>query len=141
MKKYVLPFLSFILLAPLCPGQKAEKKVFKTCGDVVTEILTTSPVFLKKTKGLYEAVVKNGGTSFGIDLEGSPNPKIDNAWNYSKTYDFQLHESYPDHMPVIARFTFDPTKKQLYQMDVAADSLIPIGFDKSLLLVYTRICK
>ena len=44
-----------------------EKRELKTCIDIVMEILTTSPVYLKKTKGLYEAVVKNGGTSVAKD--------------------------------------------------------------------------
>ena len=140
MKKFILLLLTHAVLTPLCLGQKGTKKEFKTCVEVVTEILRTSPVYLKKTKGLYEAVVKNGGTSYGIALEGSPNPK-DSAWGHSKTYDFQLHESYATHMPVIARFTFDPAKRQLYQSEVLEDTLIPIAFDRGLLLQFDKLCK
>ena len=112
-----------------------------TCIDVVLEILTTAPSYVEGTKGLYEAVVKNGGTSFGITVEGSPNPKRDNALDYSETYELNLHETYPDRMPTIARYTFDPSKNELYEYDTANDSLIPIAFNKNLILKYNKICK
>ena len=105
------------------------------------EILTTSPVYLKKTKGLYEAIVKNGGTSFGITIEGSPNPKTDNAIDFSDTYDFNLHESYPERMTVIARFTFNPVTKQLYEFDAAEGEFYSVVFDRNLLLKFNEICK
>ncbi|MBS7255310.1 hypothetical protein [Flavobacterium branchiicola] len=110
------------------------------CIDVVLEILTTSPSYIEGTKGLYEAVVKNGGTSIGITVEGSPNPKIDKALDYSETYDLNLHETYPDRMPTIARYTFDPSKKELYEYNTAEDSLMPIAFNKNLLLKLNKIC-
>lgn len=113
----------------------------KTCIDVVTEILTTSPLYLKYTDGLYEAIVKNGGTSYGTAIEGSPNPEKDKAWYYSETYDFNLHEIYPDRMPTIARFTFDPANMQLYEDDIIKGELVPIEFDKSLLLKFKELCK
>lgn len=117
-----------------------EKRKLHTCLDIVMEILRTSPVYLKKTKGLYEAVVKNGGTSFGIIIEGSPNPNIDKAMNFSHSYDFSLHETYSDRMPVIARFRFNPTDRQLYEYDVAEDALNPIDFDRSLLMKFNKTC-
>lgn len=113
----------------------------KTCYQVVVEILTTSKRYKQLTKGLYERVVKNGGTSYGIMLEGSPNPKQDTAMQYSKTYDFNLHESYPDREPVIARFTFDKKKRQLYEYDVVNDELKAIDFNKKLLLELDKACK
>ena len=118
-----------------------EKRELRTCIDIVMEILETSPVYLKKTKGLYEAVVKNGGTSFGITIEGSPNPKADEAMDFSNTYDFNLHETYSDHMPVTARFTFNPADRQLYEYDLAEDKLNTIDFDRKLLLKFNEICK
>ena len=123
------------------PGEAKENRGLKTCVDVVMEILTTSPTFLKETKGLDEAIVKNGGTSFGITIEGSPNPKSDDALDYSKTYDFNLHETYSDHMPVIARFTFNPTNRQLYEYDIAEDKLKPIDFNRNLLLKFNELCR
>lgn len=123
-------------------SEATEKTVDSiTCVDVVLEILTTAPSYVEGTKGLYEAVVKNGGTSFGITVEGSPNPKIDKAWSYSETYDLNLHETYPDRMPTISRYTFDPAKKQLFEYNTANDSLIPIDFNKDLLLKFDKICK
>ena len=118
-----------------------EKRELKTCIDIVMEILITSPVYLKKTKGLYEAVVKNGGTSFGIIIEGSPNPKSDEAMDFSNTYDFSLHETYPDHNATIGHFSFNPTQRQLYEYDVAEDKSNPIDFDRNLLLKFNEICK
>ena len=112
-----------------------------TCIDVVLEILRTAPSYVEGTKGLYAAVVKNGGTSFGITVEGSPNPKRDNALDYSETYELNLHETYPDRMPTIARYTFDPSKNELYEYDTANDSLMPIAFNKNLILKYNKICK
>jgi len=122
-------------------GEAKENRELKTCVDVVMEILVTSPTFLKETKGLDEAIVKNGGTSFGITIEGSPNPQNDGALDYSKTYDFNLHETYSDRMPVIARFTFNPENRQLYEYDVAEDKLNPIDFNRNLLLKFNELCK
>jgi len=113
----------------------------KSSIDIVMEILTSSPTYINKTKGLYEAIIKNGGTSYGITVEGSPHPKKDKAVDFSETYDFNLHETYTDHMPVIARFTFNPSEKQLYEYDPADDSLKPIEFDRKLLEKYKESCK
>ena len=118
-----------------------EKRELKTCIDIAMEILTTSPVYLKKTKGLYEAVVKNGGTSFGVTIEGSPNPKSDEALSFSDNYDFSLHETYPNHNAIIGYFIFNPTERQLYEYDVAEDKSNQIEFDRNLLLKFKEICK
>lgn len=112
-----------------------------TCIDVVLEILRTAPSYVESTKGLYEAVVKNGGTSYGITVEGSPNPERDKAREYSETYVLSLHESYPDRMPTIARYTFDASKNELYEYDTLNDSLIAIAYNKDLLQKYRTICK
>jgi len=121
-------------------GPGKEKKP-KTCIEMAEEIVVTSPLYRKETDGLSEAVEKNGGSSFGIMIEGSPNPEIDGATNYSATYDFNLHESYPDHTTVIDRFTFDPVKQQLYKYEVANDTLIEIDFDRNLLVQFKQLCK
>jgi hypothetical protein len=120
---------------------KAEHKELKLCDSIVTEILTTSPRYNKLTKGLYKAVVKNGGLSFGISLEGSPNPRQDKSWSYSKTYDFTLYEMYTDRKLNTARFSFNPNNKQLYEYDAVHDQLKPIEFDRNLLLKYDALCK
>jgi hypothetical protein len=83
-------------------------------------------------------VVKNGGTSYGLMLESSPDPKADLAQTFSKTYDLNLHESYPDRMPIIARFVFDPAKQQLYEEDTVEARLIPIAFDRKLLVLFNK---
>jgi len=119
---------------------KGEKK-FNTCLDVVFEILTTSPTYLKKTKGLNEAIVKNGGNSFGITVEGSPNPKKDDAMEYSENYEFNLHETYSERTTVITRFKFNLSDRKLYEYDAAEDKLNPIDFDQKLLVKFDEICK
>lgn len=129
------------LMGPTSNEHHNGQKELKTCIDIVMEMLTTSPAYLQKTKALYENVVKNGGTSFGITIEGSPNPEMDHASDISKTYDFSLHETYADRMPVIARYMFNPNEGKLYEYDVAVDKFISIDFDKNLLLQFNDICK
>jgi hypothetical protein len=122
------------------PGLR-EKAALKTCADVAFQIMETSPVVKKMTKGLNEAIIKNGGSGIETILEGSPNPKNDGALDYSASYDFALHESYSDRMPLIGRFQFNPVKRQLYKYDTAEDTLYPIAFDKSLLAKFDELCK
>lgn len=116
-------------------------KDIKSCEDIVTEILTTSPRYLELTKGLYEAVIKNGGLSIGINLEGSPNPDQDKAGGYSKTYDFAVYEMYSDRQLNIARFSFNPKNNLLYVHDEVEDKLIQIEYDRSLLIKYKKLCR
>jgi len=111
------------------------------CADIVMQILTGSEEYKKLTEGLEEAIKKNGGTSFGINMEGSPNPETDSAMAYSKTYDFSIYESYPDRNTVIARFSFDKDKKQLYKYDVVEDTLLPISFNIQLLSNLETACR
>ncbi|WP_136669268.1 hypothetical protein [Flavobacterium sp. H122] len=118
-----------------------KSKKFTSCLDVVLEILRTSPEYIKTTKGLYETVVKNGGTSHGITVNGSPNPERDKALGYSKNFELSLHETYPDRMPTLEHYVFDTTKRKLYRYDTANDSLIPIIFNKNLIKDYLSLCK
>lgn len=113
----------------------------KTCTDLAMDILTSSPDYLEKTRGLYEAVVKNGGTSFGIMVEGTPDPANKDSLAYSATYDFSLYETYPDHTVTTARFSFDPAKGQLYEYDIVLDSLTPLILDKKSLQQFNERCK
>ncbi|RLJ72130.1 hypothetical protein [Pedobacter alluvionis] len=129
--------LFFFILTSLIYQVKAQvKESYKA--QVAYKIVETSPRCKQLTKGLYERIVKNGGTSYGIMLESSPNPKTDPSQEYSKTYNFNLHESYSDRMPVIARFVFDPKKQQLYEDDVVNAQLVAIPFDKKLLLLFNQ---
>ena len=120
---------------------KLVQKELKPCENLVADILTTSPRYRQLTKGLNNAVVKNGGLPFGISLEGSPNPRQDKAWSYSKTYDFTVYEMYTDRQLNTARFSFDPSNKQLYEYDAVNDKLKPIEFDRNLLLKFEALCK
>lgn len=128
--------LIFMLLLMINPVIYQKKESYKA--QIAYKIVETSPLVKKYTKGLYERVKKNGGQSFGIMLESSPHPKTDPSQSYSKTYDFNLHESYSDRMPIIARFVFDPKKQQLYEYNTVNDTLIPIAFDKTLLVLFNK---
>lgn len=134
MKKML--FLFFILGSTIYQSKAQVKESYKA--KIAYKIVETSPRCKQLTKGLYERVVKNGGTSYGIMLESSPNPKTDPSQEYSKTYNFNLHESYTDRMPVIARFVFDPKKQHLYEDDVVNAQLVAIPFDKKLLLLFNQ---
>ena len=114
------------------------KHVERSCQEVVYEILTTSKRFKELTNGLEQRVAKNGGTSYGTILEGSPD-KSDST-ETSMTYDYNLHETYPDHDVVIARFSFDTHKRQLYELNILSDSLVSIEFDRSLLTKLNQSC-
>jgi hypothetical protein len=121
-------------------SDKTEIKEIKSCKYIVREILTTSPRYLILTKDLTSEVVKNGGLSFGISLEGSPNPKQDTAMSYSRTYDYTLYEMYPERQLNTTRFKFNPNNKQLYEYDAVHDQLLRIEFDKNLLLQFNMNC-
>lgn len=126
---FLFGFLSLKISAQVKESHKAK---------IAYLIVETSARCKALTKGLYDRIVKNGGTSYGVMLESSPNPKADPSQGYSATYNFNLHETYPDRMPIIARFVFDPKKKQLYEEDSANDKLIPIPFDKNLLVSFDK---
>jgi hypothetical protein len=126
---------------PVIKKSHPEQKDFKPCDNIVKEILITSPRFKRLTKGLYNAVVKNGGKSFGINMEGSPNPQNNKGCSYSKTYDFTLYEMYTDRQLNTARFSFNPKDKKLYEYDAVLDQLDQIAFDRTLLLKYEALCK
>jgi len=108
---------------------------------LVTEMLITSPRYKQLTKGLDKAVIKNGGQTFGVTLEGSPNPIQDKANSYSITYDYTVYEIYSDRHLSTGRFSFNPNNKQLYEYDVVNDKFKPIDFDKKLLLKYEALNK
>ncbi|MBO9674553.1 MAG: hypothetical protein J7577_13980 [Sphingobacteriaceae bacterium] len=129
----------FLLLTLVFSTDQSKAQVKESYkAQIAYKIVETSPRYKQLTKGLYKRIVKNGGTSYGIMLESSPNPKTDPSEAYSKNYNFNLHESYADRMPIIARFVFDPQKQQLYEEDVAKDKLIAIGFDKKLLTLFNK---
>lgn len=143
--------LSFMFTTTACSEEKQAPKADSVsiaakstnaipCVDIVTEIVSTCPRYVKLTDGLTDRIIKNGGTSYGITLEGSPD-KTDETVSASETYDFNLHETYPDHSPVITRFSFDPKTQKLYEYDAVSDSLISITFDYTLLDKLKQGCK
>jgi ketosteroid isomerase-like protein len=120
--------------------QVKNKKLPATCTDIVLEILMTSPTFLKMTIGLKERIIKNGGSSYGVMLEGSPDSERNRKQANSNTYYFNLHETYPDHSPVIARFSFNELEQKLYEYNVIDDAYVSIEFDKKLLVRFNNYC-
>jgi hypothetical protein len=107
----------------------------------VKEILTTSPRYIKLTKGLQKKVVKNGGLYFGVFLERSPQGRKRKESSYSKTYDFTIYEMYEERQLNTSSFSFNPENKQLFEYDISNDSLVPIEFDRTLLLKYDSLNK
>ncbi|MFO7658712.1 MAG: hypothetical protein R6W78_16755 [Bacteroidales bacterium] len=114
---------------------------FEACEDLVKEILTTSQRYIELTKGLEKRILKNGGLSYGLSLERSPLPDKVKIGESSKTYDFTIFEVYVDRQLNTVRFSFNPDNKQLFEYDAVNDKLIPIEFDRMLLLKYDELCK
>ncbi|RPH31866.1 MAG: hypothetical protein EHM93_11810 [Bacteroidales bacterium] len=143
MKKFTLTALIFsILIVFACNSKDSKKNKFRLNREsIIQEIITTSPRYKELTKGLYDVVIKNGGSSIGISLEGSPDAKKDKVISYSKTYDFTLYEMYTERKMNTTRFSFSPEKKQLYEYDAVNDTLKPIDFDKNLLIKFESFNK
>ena len=127
MKK-LLVIISFIACTTTANAQFSDKV------KVAFEILESAPAYKKITKGLYQRVKANGGTSFGINVVGTPKPNLKNLEVYSKNYLLNLHESYPDRMVTIARFSYHPQTGKLYQMNTGKDTKTEISFDRKLIL-------
>ena len=108
------------------PAKEQDKQA-----DIAEQIVTTSPTFLKMTKGLAQRIVKNGGTSFGISLESSPDEK-------NNSYHFELHESYPDRSVTFARFFFNVEKQELTLYNGVEDVWKPIAFDRKWLSQFKK---
>lgn len=113
----------------------------KLCGDLVKEILRSSPRYKKLTNGLLEAVKKNGGKSVDISLDKSPDPGTDNAMVSSPNYEMQVSENYTNRQVNVAHFVFDPQKQQLYEYDVVKDQLVIVEFNRDLLMDSKDFCK
>jgi hypothetical protein len=119
----------------------AEKESSTSCDSIVRELVLSSKRYKQLTKRLNKAVINNGGQSFKLSLEGSPNTHRSTSEIHSKTYDFTVYEVYPERQMNAAQFTFDPDNKQLYEYDPVIDTLIPIEFDKNLLVNFESNCK
>ncbi len=105
----------------------------KSSFNLLKEILTSSPRYQQIIVGLNDSIIKNGGDSFGIILQGSPRPHNDHAWGYSKNYELTIYEIYPERRLGRAYFVFNPDNKELYEMDMATQKLVNVRFDRSLL--------
>ncbi|MBK7434831.1 MAG: hypothetical protein IPI66_13680 [Chitinophagaceae bacterium] len=151
---FFIPVLAFFFLFSCDQGNKAkpekqeerpltEKDTVKNrpCREVVMDLLTDTDRFREITRGLNEAIKKNGGTSYGLMLEASPDPARDEANDRSAFYEISLHESYPDRMTVTARFRYNPEAQRLYQVDPVEDTLIPLNFDRRYALEMKKACR
>lgn len=143
MRNFILPGMVFVLLLASCkPAKKETEDItssFNSCLEVVEEILLTSSHFIEYTKDLNERVIANGGIGYGYSLERSPDSSEETP--VSDTYDFILFESYEDHSPLVARFSFNVEKEQLYEYDAVLESMIPISFNQELLPDLRIVCK
>lgn len=119
---------------------KAQQKVNidgdKSMVNLVKSILISSPRYKQITLGLTDSIIKNGGDTFGISLQGSPFPLADQAWGYSKNYDLTIYELYPERRLGRAYFVFDPKAEKLYEIDMATQHPVSIDFNRDLLLKF-----
>lgn len=111
----------------------------KSMVNMVKSILVSSPRYKQITLGLTDSIIKNGGDSFGISLQGSPYPKIDQAWGYSKNYDLTIYELYPERRLPRAYFMFDPKTEKLYEIDLTTQTPVSIDFNRDLLLKFDSL--
>jgi hypothetical protein len=111
------------------------------CEALANEILITSPRYLQLTSGLKEAVIKNGGTSFDLNVKLTQDTNNNNGVGGSKLYEFTISEIYPDRKLNTFRFVFNPSVKQLYEYDAVDDTLKPIEFDEKLVDEFNLQCK
>lgn len=108
---------------------------------IITKIIETSPRFRQYTKGLKKAIVENGGIDWKLEFDES---RFQDKGCLEK-YSFNLYELYDDRTPRIASFCFDIKKQKLYEeqitdsKDIPAETLIPINFNKKLLLVLKKL--
>lgn len=150
MRTTLLPLITMALLAACGEGpqQPAPKKdtvaattdtVRYTCKEVVMFILESSPRYQAIIAELDSATKPNHMT-YGTMWEATPNPEADEVPQHSDTYDINVHESYKQRMNVVARFSFDPAKRQLFEYDVVNDTLLPVSFDTTLLMKAEKKC-
>ncbi len=111
----------------------------KSSINLIKEILVSSPRYQQIIKGLTASIIKNGGDSFGIILQGSPRPYNDHAWVYSRNYELTIYELYPERRLGRAYFVFKPDVKQLYEMDMATQKMVAVDFDRTLLARFDSI--
>lgn len=108
---------------------------------IITKIVETSPRFRHYTNGLKKVIIENGGIDWKLEFEESRFQDKD----YLEKYSFNLYELYDDRTPRIASFCFDIKKQKLYEeqitdsKDIPAETLIPINFNKRLLLVLKKL--
>jgi len=126
------------LLRPkIMPISKNNKEEVDTCIDIVKEIVKTSSAYQEIARG----VDKKSGISFVLRVEGSPNPEIDKASEYSTTYNFSIFEKSPDKELRVVGFLFNPTDGRLYEYDEIKNKSKAIEFDRKLLIKFNQMCK
>ena len=122
-------------------GNVGDSKNNNICTEIGIEILESSEVYKKLTNNLYQKVIENGGLSFGIIVDSSPNFPHDNSNKFSENYEFSVHETYPERILNIGMFTFDPKNGKLFHYDTKTDELESIEFDKIKLEKFRKKCK
>lgn len=93
--------------------------------SLIMDQLIGSSYIIKKTEGLYDRIVANGGSGFDFALEGCPNQERYGCMEYSETYDFHMFEVYPDRIVTIDRFSYIPETGNFMLYDVVNDTYVP----------------
>jgi hypothetical protein len=128
-----------VVLIASCKSEKSNQPL--TCTDTVIELITSTQSYKEKTNGVLDNVLKNGGTSIGVMLESSPNPKRDGLDDFSETYDVVVYENYPDRIYKFARYSFNPKNNTLFEINSATLEQTAISFDKELVNNIKNTCK
>lgn len=156
MKKYLLLLLSISILVA-CKSKKHKKvgdpvtaeevkEVYldsteQSCRGAVLRLLLSSSKVKLLLLAVDETVKKNGGSGHGFILDSSPNPDTDGAEKETPTYEFSVHEIFPQMHPPVAQFVYDPAKKELYQFDALTNKNTLIDMDSNLLGAIKNACK
>ncbi|MBK8712781.1 MAG: hypothetical protein IPL97_13095 [Niastella sp.] len=110
------------------------------CKGAVLNLVLSSKKVQDLLSSIDETVKKNDGTGHGFVLDGSPHPQSDGITKQSEKYEFSVHEIYPDMHSVVAQFSYNPVKKELYQFGPLNNVNTIIDYDTSFLRKIDEAC-
>jgi len=111
------------------------------CKGAVLKLVLSSQKVQSLLSSVDETVKKNGGTGHGFVLDASPHPQADGITKESDKYEFSVHEIFPDMHSVVAQFSYNPVKKELYQFGPLNNVNTIIDYDTSFLRNIARACQ
>ena len=114
--------------------------VEKSCHQVLKNIITSLKQYQKEVKGLEAAIIKNGGSGIGINIERQIGNKQEKNSN-DPIYVYNIVENYQDHTTAIATYLFNIKTKKLYQKHFILDEVIEIDFNQNYLKDFDLYCE